>query len=121
VPIRDGKLFRLTSAILYFHTVVVAFETMLPPQIVLCEALLPSEFARLCSVDTKYSCPKCGSFGIETSVLPDLEAATSAREAVARLRSYGHLPVIQRRRTVPYMMPRRRYSWAGIEGQHHGK
>lgn len=44
----------------------------------------------------KYSCPKCGSFGIENSALPDLEAATLARQAVARLRSYGHLPLIQR-------------------------
>lgn len=44
----------------------------------------------------KYTCPRCGSFGVETGALADLEAVTAARQSVARLRSYGHLPLIQR-------------------------
>ncbi|RZT35557.1 hypothetical protein EV147_4023 [Cupriavidus agavae] len=44
----------------------------------------------------RYTCPRCGSFGIETAALGDMEAAMLACQAVARLRAYGHLPFIQR-------------------------
>ncbi|MWL91537.1 hypothetical protein GA566_29425 [Cupriavidus sp. SW-Y-13] len=46
----------------------------------------------------RYTCPRCGSFGIETAALGDMEAAILGRQAVAPLRAYGHLPSIHRDR-----------------------
>ncbi|QET06319.1 hypothetical protein FOB72_30970 [Cupriavidus pauculus] len=44
----------------------------------------------------KYTCPKCGSFGIETSALGINAMPPSAPQDLARLRAYGYLPCIQR-------------------------
>ena len=44
----------------------------------------------------RYTCPKCGTFGIESAALASLVAPASTQQDLARLRSYGHLPLIQR-------------------------
>ena len=44
----------------------------------------------------RYTCPACGAFGIESAALAGLSAIPSTRQDLARLRSYGHLPLIQR-------------------------
>jgi len=44
----------------------------------------------------RYSCARCGVFGIEAAALGSKGMLVSAREDVARLRAYGHLPCIQR-------------------------
>ncbi|AVK72184.1 hypothetical protein BJN34_0045 [Cupriavidus necator] len=44
----------------------------------------------------RYSCPSCGSFGIESAALVGLVAPASTRQDLARFRAYGHLPLIQR-------------------------
>lgn len=44
----------------------------------------------------RYTCPSCGSFGIESAALAGLIAPASTRQDLARLRSHGHLPHIQR-------------------------
>ncbi|SOZ36209.1 conserved hypothetical protein [Cupriavidus neocaledonicus] len=44
----------------------------------------------------RYTCPSCGSFGIESAALAGLIASASTRQDLARLRAFGHLPLIQR-------------------------
>ncbi|ABF09047.1 conserved hypothetical protein [Cupriavidus metallidurans CH34] len=44
----------------------------------------------------RYTCPSCGSFGIESAALAGLGANASIQQDLAHLRAYGLLPLIHR-------------------------
>lgn len=55
----------------------------------------------------RYTCPTCGTFGIDSAALTHQVIPMTAREDLQRLRSFGHLPHLQLRREGIRIVPGR--------------
>lgn len=55
----------------------------------------------------RYTCPSCGTFGVDSAVLVNPAMPLSAREDVKRLRAFGHLPHVQLGRDGVHIVPGR--------------
>ena len=55
----------------------------------------------------RYTCPSCGTFGVDSAALAHRAMPLSAREDVKRLRDFGHLPHVQLGRDGVRIVPGR--------------